>query len=312
MFKLHTKKIGKYALLELSDINTNFSLKVVPEKGACIYDLRLNKQNIYDGYETFDDLEELSWGRGILLAPFPNRMASGKYTFKGIDYQFPINDKETGTALHGFVCDLKFKLVDKKLEDTSASLTLQARYDGHFPYYPFPFVATVVYSLDTNKGLSIDFKINNTGLGEMPVGLGWHPYFCITEKVNDTILTLPHLHKVEIDKSLIPIGKRTALNYFNEPKKIGDYTLDNCFVVDTNKKEAVVIMESDLGKLTYKQSTKYAYLQIFMPPHRKSIALEPMTCNIDAFNNGDGLQVLQKGETIDLVCNVNFVSTENA
>jgi len=34
------------------------------------------------------------------------------------------------------------------------------------------------------------------------------------------------------------------------------------------------------------------YLQIYTPVHRKSIAIEPMTCIADAFNNNHGLQLL--------------------
>ena len=38
---------------------------------------------------------------------------------------------------------------------------------------------------------------------------------------------------------------------------------------------------------------KYNYLQVFIPPLRNSIAIEPMTCNTDAFNNKEGLIILE-------------------
>ncbi|MCB0643138.1 MAG: hypothetical protein KDC44_15925, partial [Phaeodactylibacter sp.] len=41
---------------------------------------------------------------------------------------------------------------------------------------------------------------------------------------------------------------------------------------------------------------KYNFLQVFTPDHRQSIAIEPMTCNVDAFNNREGLIVLKPGE----------------
>ena len=40
---------------------------------------------------------------------------------------------------------------------------------------------------------------------------------------------------------------------------------------------------------------KEAFLQVYTPEHRKSIAIEPMTCVTDAFNNGIGLEVLDSG-----------------
>ena len=43
-------------------------------------------------------------------------------------------------------------------------------------------------------------------------------------------------------------------------------------------------------RMTLKASAKhFPFFQVFTPPHRESIALEPMTCNVDAFNNGQGL-----------------------
>ena len=40
----------------------------------------------------------------------------------------------------------------------------------------------------------------------------------------------------------------------------------------------------------------YRYLQVYTPPGRESIAIEPMTCAPNAFNNGMGLIRLDPGE----------------
>ena len=55
---------------------------------------------------------------------------------------------------------------------------------------------------------------------------------------------------------------------------------------------------------------KWNFLQVFTPPHRQSIALEPMTCNIDAFNNQDGLKMLAPKETLSGVFGVTWKSIE--
>jgi len=34
---------------------------------------------------------------------------------------------------------------------------------------------------------------------------------------------------------------------------------------------------------------QFPFFQVFTPPHRESVALEPMSCNVDAFNNKQGL-----------------------
>ena len=73
------------------------------------------------------------------------------------------------------------------------------------------------------------------------------------------------------------------------------------FFIPNQEKNAEVILQSDKGKLTYWQETgegKYNFIQIFTPPHRTCIALEPMTSNIDTFNNGDGLVLLKENEQL--------------
>jgi aldose 1-epimerase len=42
---------------------------------------------------------------------------------------------------------------------------------------------------------------------------------------------------------------------------------------------------------------KYNFLQVYTPPHRNTIAIEPMTCLADAFNNKKGLIILKPSET---------------
>jgi aldose 1-epimerase len=39
-------------------------------------------------------------------------------------------------------------------------------------------------------------------------------------------------------------------------------------------------------------NSKYPYLQLYTPPHRKSIAIENLSAPPDCFNNGIGLQLL--------------------
>ena len=68
------------------------------------------------------------------------------------------------------------------------------------------------------------------------------------------------------------------------------------------------------GSIRYWQETgpqKFNYMQVFMPPYGTSIALEPMTCNIDAFNNGDGLTNLAPGETLRAKAGVQYFGLDD-
>ena len=99
---------------------------------------------------------------------------------------------------------------------------------------------------------------------------------------------------------MIPTGKRYDYEEFTQMKKIGVSVLDNCFALKYPAEKAVFQLKSQVGTLQYWQESspgKYPYVQLFPPPYRKSLAIEPMTCNVDAFNNHDNLICLNPGES---------------
>ena len=78
--------------------------------------------------------------------------------------------------------------------------------------------------------------------------------------------------------------------------------LDNCFAVPTTSLEVSAHLSGPRGTIRYWQETgkdKFNFLQVFTPPYGTSVALEPMTCNVDAFNNGEGLVTLAPGATLE-------------
>jgi len=100
-----------------------------------------------------------------------------------------------------------------------------------------------------------------------------------------------------MDSRNIPVGKKELFNDFGIPAKLGERLFDSCFKVNCNNGKAVAELISACNDihLNIWQETgknKYEYLVIYTPPDRKSIAIEPMTSNVNAFNNGEGLIML--------------------
>ena len=50
-------------------------------------------------------------------------------------------------------------------------------------------------------------------------------------------------------------------------------------------------------QLEIQPDASYPYLQIYIPPHRQSIAIENLSAPPDSFNNGIGLITLAAGES---------------
>ena len=86
---------------------------------------------------------------------------------------------------------------------------------------------------------------------------------------------------------------------FNTAKKLGDTFFDNCFTLkmDIAGPACVITDETQKLQLEIYPESSYPYLQMYTPPHRKSIAVENLSAAPDAFNNGMGLIVLQPATT---------------
>ncbi|MBK7408817.1 MAG: hypothetical protein IPJ40_12610 [Saprospirales bacterium] len=291
MFSREKIHWGPYAVHRHIDPESKSGFSVVPERGACLTELRFRGISVLDGYQNADELDTLDWGKSALLAPFPNRLKDGCYRVGEEMYQFPLNEGERGNALHGFVMDKPFELV--KEED--GRMELAYHYGGNFFYYPFPFVMRVVYAMNPVTGFEISLELENTGAQPMPAGFGWHPYFQLGVPVNSVTLKLPAVRRIEVDARMIPTGEKAIFSGFQSPEKIGQAQFDTGFLLQEPGSRAEVSLQFETLHLRYWQESVFPFLQVFIPPARQSIALEPMTCNIDAFNNGEGLQMLAPG-----------------
>jgi aldose 1-epimerase len=309
MYRHNIEKFGRFERHVFSSPNGKNSFSIVPEQGAVLMDTFFNGINVIEGFSSPDELDSFKWAKSAVLYPFPNRMCDGTYTHEGNTYHFPIDNAATNNAIHGLGKKMPHHIVASVLSENYASVTCRNDYDGHLPYYPFPFSFEITFTISDDCHMEISMSLENNSENTIPVGIGWHPYFAISEKIEDTFLQLPDLQTIEIDERMLPTGKKEAYNRFLSLEKINDTSLDNGFFIPKQNKKIEVILESDKGKLTYWQETgegKYNFIQIFTPPHRTCIALEPMTSNIDTFNNKDGLVLLKKGEKINGDFGFNF------
>lgn len=290
MYELTKSPFGEHTLFELSNPDSGNGLRIVPGKGATVLDIQFGGQSILDGYTTPKELAEGKWGKSSILFPFPNRLKDGKYTWLGKQYQFPINNAATGNAIHGFVREGAFEVDYVFLSQTSASIRCYYDYMGELSYYPFPFSLEMEFTIHDSGKFEMQVEVTNLHHEPIPVGFGWHPYFRLTEGANRHSLRLPPCEKVVIDERMIPSGGRMQYKVFEKLTFIEETVLDNCFQQNSAKGQYQLMLEGEGHYLTMKvPAAQFPFFQVFTPPHRESVALEPMSCNVDAFNNGQGL-----------------------
>jgi aldose 1-epimerase len=269
--------------------NDNVSCKVFPNLGASVQELTINSIPVIDGIDIDKSgLEDYkNTYKSSLLFPFPNRVQDGLYIFNQEPYRLNINEKPLNNTIHGLVFNKKFELEKSEAKDSEATLTLSYTSHGDLEGFPFSFKFSVSYFLNTSGKLTVLFSAENLGDKAFPFGFGWHPYFNCTTIANNS-LTFKGKDQFINSERNIPI--EFVPSKLKDTFLIKDQFFDDAFTLYT---PAVQLEDENYSlDLDFKNNTD-AYLQIYTPPHRKSIAIEPMTCPADAFNNKYGLKILQ-------------------
>ena len=141
----------------------------------------------------------------------------------------------------------------------------------------------------------------------MPYSEGWHPYYSLGEKVDNLKMTLPKSKLALLDKADLPTGNFQDDTRFVGGRTIGDEFINDCFCL--GEEQAHILLEGQAGTLDIWQQTgaeQYNALQIYTPPTRASIAIEPMTSEPDALNHHRGLIEIPPGKARNFAFGAKF------
>jgi aldose 1-epimerase len=275
---------------------------VVVEVGGVLREYAAGDRAILDGF----GVDEVSPGSaGQVLAPWPNRIRDGRYTFDGTAYQLPLTEPDRHNAIHGLTNWVRWRAV----EQAPGSVTLEYDIPPQVGY-PWPVSLRTRWSVSAD-GLRCDQEATNTGEVNAPFGYSIHPYLQLPGlPVDDTLLRVPGKVRVLTDARLLPIGavKVAGTEYdFTEPRRLGVLILDTTFGDldrDPDGGSSVTIAAPDGSRqVTVWADRAFHWWQIFSGDtlhgerHRRSFAIEPMTCPPDSFRSGRDLITLVPGQT---------------
>lgn len=275
-------------MITIKDPNSGSFAEIMPELGSILTKLHLKNTDVIVCPVHGDDYKH--GFPSAFMFPFPSRIEHGKYEFEGKSYQFPINEPARGHAIHGFTSHLPFE-VNNKTENT-ISCTL--KYEGDYEGYPFPFEVEVQYEI-LNHCLYITYLAKNTGESNMPCAMGWHPYFKLGDtKVDDLTINIPAVKVIKLDEGMIARGEEDS--DLGKTIDLKDKVLDNGFrVIEKGDSVQTELISKDKKLVVWQEQgdEKFKYLVIYTPPTRDCVAIEPLTSNINAFNNKEGLITLK-------------------
>lgn len=350
---------GPVRILRLLNEESNEYVDILPDLGGTVRSLWLAPDDptpkaLPVSLLEADPPEEIHknpWFRGRILFPFNDRIIGARYLFAGRTYTLPVNDPETGDAIHGFLHARRLEITRQESGKDAADLRLEGSI-FETPGYPFHLKIRMNYRLD-GKGFQMIFRILNSGSTSAPFSIGWHPYFTLSgsetagtgtvesrttgsgtsgspgtagswasgspepsfeagsrASAEDLQLRLPADRYIETDRNQVPSGKllpvdRSLLD-FRVFRPVGPHNLDHGFLNPEGWAEC------RRGSLTLRieQSELFGYTQVFIPPSRSSIAIEPVSAGTDAFNRPElGLRVLEPGKEAEGWVRVKLVRT---
>ncbi|MCV6628771.1 MAG: aldose 1-epimerase [Flavobacteriaceae bacterium] len=223
--------------------------------------------------------------RGAILFPYANRVANGNYVFQGKKYQLPITEIKANNALHGLVFNKTFELRQKLVHQNKALLQLAYSFNGNETGFPWKFDMILQYTLQEHR-LELEVKITNKDSSAFPFVLGWHPYFAVANLDNAVVRTETNAD-LHCDQKQIPTHcetmQRLAFSLEQE--------YDNGFVWSATN----LRLHTEEYELEF-VANQSQYLQLYSPPNRSELAIEPMTGAANAFQNQWGLKLLQPEE----------------
>jgi aldose 1-epimerase len=273
------------------------------ELGAGLRDLRFGETQLVTGYGA-DELPPHSAGQ--LLTPWPNRVAGGSYSFEGSSYHLALSEPSRGNAIHGLTRWAPWTRTGHDRDEVSLRCLPHGQQG-----YPFAVQVDVNYRLEAASGLHVTVTATNKGSRPAPWGVGAHPYLTAgAATIDECEAELPADRWQPVDDQLIPSGPAqdvTGTDYdLRAARKLADVSLDTAFTGLRRGSDGLAWARLSGPALTTELwlGEGCTWLQAFtgdgLEPERRRIALavEPMTCPPDAFNTGEDLIVLQRGESV--------------
>ena len=273
---------------------------VVTEVGATLRSYAVDGCAVLDG---FDASALCDAGRGQVLAPWPNRLGDGRYSFEGRDAQAALDEPERHNAIHGLVRWLAWQVASRAQNVLAMRCVVEPQ-----PGYPWRLGLVVEYRLGRD-GLSVCATATNLDAAPAPFGIGFHPYVTVgTPVVDSAALAVPARRRLVTDERGLPTTSQAVAGSeldFSARRWVGATRLDTAFtdlVRDGDGLARVELDDAAGGRgATVWMDERFGYVMVFtgdtLPPDRsrRAVAVEPMTCPPDALRSGTDVIRLDPG-----------------
>lgn len=295
-YEARVESLDGLSTATLRDTAKETVVRIVPGIGNNVWEMTVRGQAVFwSPYRTLDEFRARPAHFGNpFLWPWANRIDGMEYRVRGRKY---LLNEELGnvrpgtnrTPIHGLLVysDL-WQVAGYGADAAGAFVTSRLEFWRRpelMAQFPFAHAVEMTYRLAEGR-LEVETVIENLSDEEMPVSLGFHPYFQITDSPRDSwTVTLAARRKHVLDGKLIPTGETVALP---SPKtlRLEGIVLDD--VLDELERNADgwarFRVEGSKQRITVEYGEAYGVAVVYAPAGRGFICFEPMTAITNAFN----------------------------
>jgi len=274
---------------------------VVVEVGGGVREYRVGMRDVLDPYP----VDQMCDGaHGTPLVPWPNRLADGRYSFDGIDYQVALTEPSKHNAIHGFLRWRNWELLDRAESRVVVGYVLRP-----LQGYPFCIDVAVSYQLD-DEGLRVETTATNSGVQAAPWAFGAHPYLSAgVGHIDGCTLEFAAATRIETNERQLPVGEAPVAGSvydFSTPRTVRDLKIDYAFTGvcrDGDGRAWVKLTGQDGRRAQLWCDETFPFVELYtgdtLQPHRRRLGLgvEPMTAPPNAFASGQQVRRLEPGES---------------
>lgn len=248
--------------------------------------------------------EMSSYGRGQVLAPWPNRLADGSYRFGSRQGKAPLDEPGRSNAIHGVVRWLPFAI--ERLDDATVRCALRL---GPQPAYPWWWRLEVTYVVAPGT-LTVSTTFQNLDSEAAPFALGFHPYFVAGPAGLDAAtVEIPTGQHLVTNERMLPIGTEpvTASPFAAIARglTLEGFAIDDAFGElergQDGRWRARFWPDGERPPVGVWGGEGFTHVMCFTGDtlagndRRRALALEPMTAPPNALASGDGIRVVEPG-----------------
>jgi aldose 1-epimerase len=261
-------------IVQLRDARADTTVSVMTTLSNA-YEMVVKGQNIIRvPFASVDEFRARPGLNGIpLLAPFANRLDEQAFYANGKKYNF---DMELGNVrgqipIHGYLSNTKdWKLVEAKADGQAAWVTSRLEFYRNPQWMQqFPFAHTLEMTYRLADGvLEVRTRIENLSTEPMPVAIGFHPYFQLTDSTRaEWVLSVGAKTHWLLAENKIPTGvTEPADTFFGDRTKVALEKFDLDHVFGDLERDAQ-------GRAVMSVRGKKQQLDVLLGPNYRSIVL---------------------------------------